>query len=159
MQEIERNQNQTVWRPPHGGSEGVIVGSAVRIGQDRLAVDDCGLGSKRSHQPRRSKVLAGPVHAVACVDPRVLVLEDQLGSISVILNLVNPRLAFQGFFDEGGQLELDKPQPFNQHTTPQTGFKPYKIKSVPKQLCVVERHLDTSIYRGFGCRQGMIWRG
>ena len=75
----------------------------------------------------------------------MLVLPDhELGAISIMLDLMNPLIAFWWRFNQGRRLEIDELQPvsngrFGTHGTPRTqynfsesGYAGAEFKSVPR---------------------------
>ena len=77
------------------------VGQASLIQDDDFAVDDRALDAKFTSGLSQVTILRRPVEPAPGEDPHTLVVDDDLGAITVELHLVNPSVAFGRLLHKG----------------------------------------------------------
>ena len=108
-QKVERIKDQIKGTARDRAAQRAKIGSALLVLNNDLAIDD---GNTR-RQFRRSRydpwIAVAPVEAVPRERPGNSILYDELGTITVILQLVLPQVAFRRLVDGREKLRLDEP--------------------------------------------------
>src|SRR5205085_3587644 len=109
MEEVERDEDETLRvLSAELAAQGVEVGLAARPLDDDFAVEDGAPAVERTGLVEDGSIKAAPVQARAGQGTYPVAIDDQLGAVAVIFELVQPVVAFGGFFGEGRGHRLDE---------------------------------------------------
>jgi hypothetical protein len=100
-----RSAGRTIWATSTPSLP--TIGSAPRR-YSPFTVEDCARRLEVAGGRGHGGIAIGPVEAVACKKPDAAPVDDELGSIAVMLDLVNPSLALRWRIDQRGAHHRDE---------------------------------------------------
>lgn len=110
MQKIESDEIEVVLPACDGLSQFPEIGEPSIVQHNDFAVDNCAFRAKAGGLLHQVGVLRGPVMAVAGVDARAGLIDDELRAVAVELHLVNPSVALGRVLDQRRHQRRDELQ-------------------------------------------------
>src|SRR5438132_6256889 len=109
MEDVERDEHQPARLVPDRGLQRRAIGAALLAWDDDLAVDNRSPAWQIDSQ-RKGPVFNRPVTAVLAVKTHAAFIDDDLRSVTVKIDLVNPSLILGRLLDPSRQLRRNELQ-------------------------------------------------